>query len=124
MRLSLFPGQTADSCADAPRYPEYRESRPPREIGDHPKSGFSLWSKPGHPAAIYEESLTKPGCMAMEFTGRPMRGFVLVSPEAIEKKSAFAYWVKLALEFNPRAVATKKPKRKPRKNTTRSSDQL
>jgi len=73
--------------------------------------------------AIYEESLTKPGCMAMEFTGRPMRGFVLVSPEAIEKKSAFAYWVKLALEFNPRAVATKKPKRKPRKNTTRLSDQ-
>ena len=58
--------------------------------------------------AVYEESLKKPGCGPMDFAGRQMRGFVLVRPEAIEKKSAFAYWVKLAMEFNPRAVASKK----------------
>jgi len=61
---------------------------------------------------IYEESLTKEGCKEMDFTGRGMKGFVYVSPEAIDLDDDLDYWLKLALEFNPKAIKSKKKKRK------------
>jgi hypothetical protein len=41
-----------------------------------------------------------------------MTGFVFVSNEGIRKKKDFEYWVKLALEFNKEAKATKKAVKK------------
>ncbi len=59
---------------------------------------------------IYDESLNKPGCHVMDFTGRVSKGFVLVEPEAIDMDDDLAYWIKLALEFNPRAKQSKSKK--------------
>ena len=59
---------------------------------------------------VYESSLEKPGCRKMEFTGRPLKGFVLVEPEGIKTKRELQYWINLALEFNKHAKASKKKK--------------
>jgi len=61
------------------------------------------------PEAV-NEALTKKGCKPMDFTGRPMKGFVFVEPEGIDLDEDLDYWIELALEFNPRAKASKKKK--------------
>ena len=35
----------------------------------------------------------------MDFTGRPMKGFVFVDSQGIKTKAALERWVDLALEF-------------------------
>ncbi|MCF8262068.1 MAG: TfoX/Sxy family protein [Melioribacteraceae bacterium] len=58
----------------------------------------------------YDSALTKNGCHEMKFTGRPMKGFVLVNGEAIDKSKELEYWVKLCLKFNPEAKSSKRKK--------------
>lgn len=57
---------------------------------------------------IYQEALTKTGVKEMDFTGRPMKGYVFVTPEGIDLDDDLAYWIRLAIEFNPKAKASKK----------------
>jgi TfoX/Sxy family transcriptional regulator of competence genes len=57
---------------------------------------------------IYEESLEKEGCNEMNFTGKPMKGFVFLSEEAVDLDISLNYWLQLALDFNPLAKASKK----------------
>ena len=59
---------------------------------------------------LYEEALTKTGCRQMDFTGRPMQGYVFVEPEGIDSDKDLEYWVQLCLDFNPKAKASKKRK--------------
>ena len=64
--------------------------------------------------AVYESALSQKGCAPMDFTGRPMRGFVFVSPEGTATDAELDRWLVLALEFNPRAKASRKtPHRSP-----------
>ena len=56
-------------------------------------------------------ALSRPGCGRMEFTGRPMKGFVIVQTEGMESKSDFESWIAWALEFNPRAKSSKKSRK-------------
>ena len=60
---------------------------------------------------IYEKALTKKGCREMDFTGRAMKGFVFIEPEGIDLDEDLEYWIKLALEYNPKAKSTKKSKK-------------
>lgn len=62
---------------------------------------------------MYEAALTRPGCVPMDFTGRPMRGFVFVEPEGTASIADLRLWIRLALEFNPRAKASRRTKPKP-----------
>ena len=57
---------------------------------------------------IYEEVMEKEGCRAMDFSGKPMKGFVFVDAEVLNTKKKLEYWVKLALEYNKIAKASKK----------------
>ena len=57
---------------------------------------------------FYEEALTKNGCKEMDFTGRPMKGYVFIEPEGIDLDSDLEYWVQLCLDFNPLAKKSKK----------------
>jgi TfoX/Sxy family transcriptional regulator of competence genes len=59
---------------------------------------------------LYEESLEKRGCRAMDFTGRPMKGWIMIEEEGMKSKKDFDYWVDLALDFNKRAKRSKKKK--------------
>jgi hypothetical protein len=60
----------------------------------------------------------------MDFTGRPMRGFVYVNSEGIATESALGEWLDLALEFNPRAKASKRGSSSPRKARVGASEAL
>lgn len=60
---------------------------------------------------IHEEALRRKGCIPMDFTGRPMRGFVFVLPEGFASDADLASWLNLAIEFNPRAQSSKAKKR-------------
>jgi TfoX/Sxy family transcriptional regulator of competence genes len=61
---------------------------------------------------MQEIALEKQGCRIMDFTGRPMKGYVLISEEGMKTKKDFDYWIGLSLDFNKKAKATKKPKKK------------
>jgi TfoX/Sxy family transcriptional regulator of competence genes len=51
----------------------------------------------------YEGALTRKGCRPMDFTGRPMRGFVFVQTEGLKSDKDLAFWLELALAYNPTA---------------------
>lgn len=57
---------------------------------------------------LYDDSLQRPGCKEMNFTGRPMKGFVFVEGEGIDMDEDLEYWVQLCLDFNPMAKSSKK----------------
>jgi len=59
---------------------------------------------------IYEKALDIKGCREMDFTGRPMKGFVFVDPQGTKTSKDIGYWVNLALEFNKKAKGSKKKK--------------
>lgn len=62
--------------------------------------------------SIYEDSLKKPGCKKMMFTGREMKGYVFLEGEAIVEDKDLEYWVQLCLDFNPKAKSSKKKNKK------------
>jgi hypothetical protein len=55
-----------------------------------------------------DEALKKKGSREMDFTHRPMNGYIFVNLEGTDMDSDLEYWVDLALDFNPRAKASKK----------------
>ncbi|MFB6340139.1 TfoX/Sxy family protein [Saccharicrinis sp. FJH62] len=57
---------------------------------------------------IYQEALKKKGCREMDFTKRPMIGYVYVEPESLDTEKDLEYWIQLCLDFNPKAKASKK----------------
>lgn len=57
---------------------------------------------------IEAASLQRPGCKPMDFTGRPMNGYVFVESEGWDTEKDLRYWVDLALAFNPKARVSKK----------------
>lgn len=56
----------------------------------------------------YDEVMEREGCRPMDFTGRVMKGFVFVDADVLTTKKKLGYWVKLALEYNKIARASKK----------------
>ncbi|MCB1023543.1 MAG: TfoX/Sxy family protein [Acidobacteria bacterium] len=60
---------------------------------------------------IYQELIAKDGARPMDFTGRPMKGFIFVEEDALRSPAQLKYWIDLALEFNPRARSSKKKKK-------------
>lgn len=73
----------------------------------------------------HEEALARPHTRVMAFTGRPMRGFVIVGAPAIKTKAALKKWVDETV-----AVAVTQPKRKKERakralpKTARTSERL
>ena len=57
---------------------------------------------------VYEEVLGREGCGPMDFTGRPMRGFVYIGEAGHGAEEGLKFWLELALDFNPRAKSSKK----------------
>jgi TfoX/Sxy family transcriptional regulator of competence genes len=60
--------------------------------------------------ALEEEALSKTGCRIMDFTGRPMKGYVMVDDTGMRSKNDFEYFVNLSLTFNKVAKSSKKKK--------------
>lgn len=60
--------------------------------------------------AKYDKVMEKEGCMPMDFTGKIMKGYVFVDIAALNTKKKLVYWIKLALDYNKIAKASKKKK--------------
>ncbi len=61
--------------------------------------------------AMHETLVEKPGCRTMDFTNRPMIGYILIAETAMKQKKDLAYWINLSLDFNPQAKSSKKKKK-------------
>lgn len=59
---------------------------------------------------LFQLALNRTGCHEMDFTGRPMKGFVFVDPEGTDMDEDLEYWIQLCLDFNPKAKSSKKKK--------------
>lgn len=58
----------------------------------------------------YDDALQRKGCRPMDFTGRPMRGFVFVELEGLKSDKDLAFWLELALAYNPTAKKSARKK--------------
>jgi TfoX/Sxy family transcriptional regulator of competence genes len=47
----------------------------------------------------YDKALARPHARPMDFTGRPMKGFVYVPPEGLHTDAALQEWVHMGVEF-------------------------
>jgi TfoX/Sxy family transcriptional regulator of competence genes len=59
---------------------------------------------------FHETAIEKAGCRTMDFTKRPMKGYVMIDDTGMKTKREFDYWIRLSLEFNDIAKTVKKKK--------------
>ena len=57
---------------------------------------------------LHEECVEKIGCRTMDFTKRPMRGYVMIDENGIKSQKDFDFWINLAVDFNKTAKPSKK----------------
>ena len=57
---------------------------------------------------VYDNALKMRGCREMDFTKKPMKGFVFIDPEGYDLDTDLEYWIDLALDYNPKARSSKK----------------
>jgi hypothetical protein len=75
---------------------------------DKKKKTDLLMARIGEQAA--DKAMDRTGCHPMDFTGRPMKGFVFITPEGFDTGDDLEYWIQLCLDFNPLATSSKKKK--------------
>lgn len=59
----------------------------------------------------YRSEIEKEVCLPMDYTGRPLKGFIFVTPDGFDMDDDLEYWVQLCIDFNPRAKSSKKKKK-------------
>ena len=64
---------------------------------------------------LHDELIQKPGCKTVVMKGRDYKGYIWIDELVLTTKKQIDYWVKLALDFNPKAKATVKKKTGSRK---------
>lgn len=60
---------------------------------------------------FHDQAVEMKGCRTMDFTKRPMKGYVMIDETGMKSKQEFEYWIKLALDFNQFAKSSKKKKK-------------
>lgn len=59
-------------------------------------------------AADFEKVSQRKGFIPMVMRGKQIKGYCYVSPDGFRSKRDFESWMKLCLDFNPKAKASKK----------------
>ena len=59
---------------------------------------------------FHEKAVEIQGCRTMDFTKRPMIGYVLIEDSGMRSKKDFDYWINLALSYNEFAKSSKRKK--------------
>lgn len=57
---------------------------------------------------LHNSAIEKSGCRTMDFTNRPIKGYVLIDETGMSSNTDFDYWINLAIDFNKRANSIKK----------------
>ncbi len=52
--------------------------------------------------------LKKHGARPMDFTKRPMKGYIYVEPKGVDEDKDLEYWIDQCLLYNPKAKSSKK----------------
>lgn len=65
-------------------------------------------------AAFYEKALSLPHARPMDFTGKPLKGYVYVDVGGLRTAKTLGAWLKRALDFVATLPPKKPQKRKPR----------
>ena len=60
---------------------------------------------------FHETAIKKTGCRTMDFTNRPMKGYVMINDAGMKTKKEFDFWIGLALDFNKKAKSSRKRKK-------------
>jgi TfoX/Sxy family transcriptional regulator of competence genes len=58
--------------------------------------------------SVYQEALGWRGARPMDFTKKPMRGFLFVGPEGTKSARDLSHWIATALAFNPKAKSSRR----------------
>ncbi len=58
--------------------------------------------------ALHEACIEKTGCRTMDFTKRPMKGYIMIDETGMKSKKDFDYWMGLSIDFNKKAKSSKK----------------
>ncbi|MCH9017539.1 MAG: TfoX/Sxy family protein [Chloroflexi bacterium] len=66
-------------------------------------TGSDLMVRPG--PDNFEDAMMLPHARPMDFTGRPMKGFVYIGTEGIESDEELSEWVERSLSFNATLAA-------------------
>lgn len=67
----------------------------------------------------YDEYLKKPNVRLMDFTGRPLRGFLYIDPPGFKTDKQLAKWIDVGIEY---AMKSPQKKKKPvKKKTTKKA---
>jgi hypothetical protein len=64
-----------------------------------------LMAKVGEEAA--KKEIEKDAVLPMDFTGRPMKGFVFITPEGFDMDNDLEYWVQKTLDYNEEVYGNK-----------------
>jgi len=70
-------------------------------------------------ADAYPAALRRPHARPMDFTGRPLTGFVFVAPSGLRRRAALSAWVRQAHDFVAALPPPKRPRR-PRRRFPRT----
>jgi TfoX/Sxy family transcriptional regulator of competence genes len=57
----------------------------------------------------YEEYLKKPNAREMDFTGRPLKGYLYINAEGIKTVKQLSKWIDVGIEYALKSPAKKKP---------------
>ena len=60
----------------------------------------------------YQQALTQENVIPMDFTGKPMQGYIFVTEEGFASDRDLSGWLQKCLDFNPLATSSKKKKSK------------
>lgn len=60
--------------------------------------------------ALHESCVEKAGCRTMDFTNRPMKGYIMIDNNGMRTQKEFDYWIDLAIDFNKKAKSSKRKK--------------
>ncbi|MCX6154946.1 MAG: TfoX/Sxy family protein [Candidatus Kapabacteria bacterium] len=61
---------------------------------------------------FHDTAIEMTGCRTMDFTKKPMKGYIYIADEGMKTNEDFDYWINLALEFNKKAKSSKKANKK------------
>ena len=56
----------------------------------------------------HEAAVERHGCRVMDFTKKPMKGWVMIEESGMKSKKDFDQWIELALAYNQKAKKSQK----------------
>lgn len=57
---------------------------------------------------FHQTAVEMTGCRTMDFTGKPMKGWIMIDSSGMRTAKELDYWINLALEFNSKAKSSRK----------------